>query len=214
MYLKKTWLFSVSLLLLCMTSATGYAQTLKDFFSDESTPLTYLGVDFSSAKVQGEVATATEIRDKFEPINSVIVNEAKKYDVADAFSRGSVTSDLSAVNKVNAATNTDKIKTDNTADMQQAGLKPEDISRKVKAYDLKGKKGIGLVFIMDGMSKADKEASMYVTLLDMATGKVLLTERMTGKAQGFGFRNYWAYTVYKVIKEIDNSKYKDWKKKG
>jgi len=91
-------------------------------------------------------------------------------------------------------------------------LKPEDIKKHVKSYDLSGKKGIGLVFVMEGMSKTNKEATMYVTLVDMASKKVLLSEQMTGKAQGFGLRNYWAYTVYKVLNAIDKGKYSDWKK--
>ena len=130
--------------------------------------------------------------------------------MADAFNRASVTNAPEAVNKVNAAADAAAMKTDNVSDL--GTLKPEDISKHVKSYDLSGKTGVGLVFIMDGMSKSNKEAAMYVTLINMANKKVLLTERLTGKAQGFGFRNYWAYTVYKVLHTIDTDKYKDWKK--
>jgi hypothetical protein len=196
----------------CLFTVNGHAQTLKEFFTNESTPLTYLGVDFSVTKVQGEAATPNEIHDKFEPINSVIITEVKKYNVAEAFKRGSVTNELDAVRKVNEAAKVDGLKTDNVADVTK-GLTPEEISKHVKSYQLSGKKGIGLVFIMDGMSKTNKEAYVYVTLLDLATKKVLLTERLTGKAQGFGFRNYWAYTIYKVLNTIDKGKYSDWKKK-
>jgi hypothetical protein len=34
---------------------------------------------------------------------------------------------------------------------------------------------------------------------------------MTAKAAGFGFRNYWAKTVYEVLDDIKKSKYKEWK---
>jgi hypothetical protein len=67
---------------------------------------------------------------------------------------------------------------------------------------------------MDGMSKTNKEAYVHATLIDLSTKKVLLTERFTGKAQGFGFRNYWAYTIYKVLNSIDHGKYKEWKNKS
>jgi hypothetical protein len=207
MYFKRHVLFFVSLLLF---TVAGNAQTLKEFFNNTATPLTYLGVDFSLVKVQGEAAGASEIKDKFEPINNVITTEVKKYEVAKAFERESVTNDLSAVNKVNDARSTDGLKKDNVSDLEP--LKPEDIKKHVKSYDLSGKKGIGLVFVMEGMSKTNKEATMYVTLVDMASKKVLLSEQMTGKAQGFGLRNYWAYTVYKVLNAIDKGKYSDWKK--
>lgn len=45
----------------------------------------------------------------------------------------------------------------------------------------------------------------------MASKKVLLTERMTAKAGGFGFKNYWVKTVFLVLEEIRKSKYKEWK---
>lgn len=195
--------------LLCSTGVQSYAQTLKEFFANTSTPLTYLGVDFSQAKIQGEAATPTEIKEKFEPINSVIITEAKKYDVTGSFKRSTaVTNYTDAVNKVNEDANVTQMKTDNVSDLGK--LTPEDISKHVKAYNLSGKSGIGLVFIVDGMSKTNKEATMYATLINMSTKKVLLTEKLTGKAQGFGFRNYWAYTIYKVLHTIDTGKYKDW----
>jgi hypothetical protein len=198
------------LLFVCFAALNGYAQTLKEFFANESTPLTYLGVDFSLTKVQGEAIISSEIKPKFEAINEVIITEVKKYDVADAFNRPSVTNYLDAVKAENDKINADQVKTDNVADVTTA-TKPDDIAKHVKSYNLSGKTGIGVVFIMDGMSKANKEASMYVVLLDMATKKVLLSNRLTGKAQGFGFRNYWAYTVYKVLDDIDKHEYKSWK---
>jgi hypothetical protein len=199
---------------LLLLSLATQAQTLKDFYNSDTIPLTYLGVDFSLAKVQGETAIASQMRDKFEEINNVIANEQKKYDIAGSFRRDRVINELSAVNKLNAARNTETLKVDDVAAMEKDSVKIADIAKHVKSYELSGKKGIGLVFIMDGMSKLDKEATMYVTLLNLSNKKVLFTERMTGKAQGFGFRNYWAYTVYKVLHSIDKDDYSDWKKEA
>ncbi|SFE15018.1 hypothetical protein SAMN05518672_104667 [Chitinophaga sp. CF118] len=210
MIIRKRYMYAcLSLLLLCLLNANSYGQTLKEFFNNKTIPLTYLGVDFTLAKVQGEVASANEIRDKFEAINTVIATEVKKYDVAGAFQRSTSTNELSMINKLNESASTEKMKTDNLSDLEK-NVKPEDVNKHVKAYDLSGKKGIGLVFIIDGMSKTNKEATMYVTLIDLASKKVLMAERMTGKAQGFGLRNYWAYTVYKVLNDIDKHKYSDW----
>jgi len=211
--LKKCLLASFAFVLVCLSAGRSHAQTLKEFFSDESTPLTYLGVDFSAAKIEGEAATPSEIVNKFEPINTVIVTEVKKYDVAGSFKRGSVINYLDAVAKVNAGVNPATVKANGVSDLEK-GLTTADIDKQVKTYNLSGKKGIGLVFIMDGMSKTNKEAYVYATLIDMSSKKVLLTERFTGKAQGFGFRNYWAYTIYKVLNSIDHGKYKEWKSKA
>ena len=211
--LKKCLLASFVLVFVCLSAENSQAQTLKEFFSNESTPLTYLGVDFSATKIEGETATAAEIVNKFEPINNVIVTEVKKYDVAGAFKRANVSNFLEAVQKLNEGVNPATIKVNGVADLEK-GLTPADIDKHVKKYDLHGQKGIGLVFIMDGMSKTNKEAYVYATLIDLSSKKVLLTERFTGKAQGFGFRNYWAYTIYKVLNSIDNGKYKEWKNKS
>lgn len=62
--------------------------------------------------------------------------------------------------------------------------------------------GVGLVFIAESYSKPEEAGAYYVTFIDLSTKKVLSTERMTGKAKGFGLRNYWAYTFYKVLQEI------------
>ncbi|GAA3940338.1 hypothetical protein GO495_09930 [Chitinophaga oryziterrae] len=211
MYFKRhMWCF-FSLLLLSLATR---AQTLKEFYNSDTIPLTYLGVDFSLAKVQGETAIASQMRDKFEEINNVVTNEPKKYDIAGSFKRTRVINELSAVNKLNAARNTETLKVDDVPAMEKDSVKIADIAKHVKSYELSGKKGIGLVFIMDGMSKTNKEAAMYVTLLNLSNKKVLFTERMTGKAQGFGFRNYWAYTVYKVLHSIDKDDYADWKKEA
>ncbi|SEW22840.1 hypothetical protein SAMN05428988_3369 [Chitinophaga sp. YR573] len=210
-YFKRHMYCLFSLLLLSLATQ---AQTLKDFYNNDTIPLTYLGVDFSLAKVQGETAVASQMRDKFEEINNVITNEQKKYDIAGSFRRDHVMNELSVVNKLNVARNTETLKVDDEAAMEKDSVKIADIAKHVKSYELSGKKGIGLVFIMDGMSKLNKEATMYVTLLNLSNKKVLFTERMTGKAQGFGFRNYWAYTVYKVLHSIDKDDYSDWKKEA
>jgi len=202
------------LFLLLLSGLATQAQTLKDFYNNDTIPLTYLGVDFSLAKVQGETAIASQMRDKFEEINNVVTNEPKKYDIAGSFKRDHVINELSAVNKLNTARNAETLKVDDVAAMEKDSIKIADIAQHVKSYELSAKKGIGLVFIIDGMSKTNKEATMYVTLLNLSNKKVLFTERMTGKAQGFGFRNYWAYTVYKVLHSIDKDDYSDWKKEA
>lgn len=188
------------------------AQTLKEFFNN-GTPITYLGVDFTQARVIGEAVTdANDIRDRFfSSINNVIVGEPKKYDLAATF-RAQVTTDVDAVKKRNAAINTETIKSGNTADFNR--LKPADIDKLVKGFDFGGKKGIGLLFVMDGMSKAEAAANVYVTLIDMSSKKVLLTDKVKGKAGGFGFRNYWVRPIYEVLKDINDHKYREWKQKA
>jgi hypothetical protein len=188
-------------------NTNSYGQTLKEFFKDKNVPLTYLGIDFSAATIEGEPA-ANELHDKFELMNNVVIVEVKKYDVGGAFKRDSCKNDIDMVDKLNQASSLKK--TNDVGDLEKNSLKPDDIKQHVKAYDLSGKKGIGLVFIIDGMSKTNKKTTMYVTLIDLAKKKVLLAERMTGSTGGFGLRNYWLSPVFKVLNDIDKHEYNDW----
>lgn len=195
-----------------LLALAGRAQSLKTFFNEETTPLTYLGVDFTNAKVIGESVVPADMRDRLFPaINAVIMNEPKKYDLSGAFHR-QVTVDITSTDKRNQNVDVTAIKSENVADFNH--LEAVDMAAAVKKLDLNGKKGIGLLFVMEGMSKPQKEASMYVVLIDMESEKVLLAERLTAKAQGFGFRNYWAYTVYKVLEDIRKHQYSAWKAKN
>ncbi len=53
---------------------------------------------------------------------------------------------------------------------------------------------------------------MWVTFFDIASKTVLLTEKMSGKAGGAGFRNYWARAYYNVMDKIQKKEYLKWKK--
>lgn len=189
-----------------------FSQTAKGIFNS-GTPITYLGVDFTQARLINDAgASATDLKEKHFPgINQVVINEPKKYDLEKTF-KTTVTSDISVTEKVNATLDADKIKSSSSSDENR--LTAADIQNAVNQYDLTGKKGVGVVFIMEGLNKAGAKGSMYVTFIDMATKKVLLTERMVGKAGGFGYKNYWAKSVYEVLEDIKKSKYKEWQTKN
>lgn len=208
---KLNWL--IAALLFCGISTTSYSQTLKDVFTNSEAPITYLGVDFSKAKLLAP-GNPDEIRNRlYTAINYVVINEPKKYDIKGAFHKSNVINDITAVNAKNEKANINEILSTNSADYNR--FKESDISAIVKDLDLSGKTGIGLVFVVEAMRKVDKDAdaSVWATLIDMKTKQVLLTERMTGKAGGIGFRNYWASSIKNVIESIDKKKYKEWQSK-
>jgi hypothetical protein len=122
--------------------------------------------------------------------------------------KSSIASDLSFVMEKNAKADVAKLLSSSSADDNRFSKSTiEDI---VKGYNFGGKKGVGMMFIMESMNKTASQGSMYVTFIDMGSRKVLYTERMSGKAGGFGFRNYWVKPVYEVIEKIDKTKYKEW----
>lgn len=178
---------------------------------DYKEPVTWLGLDFSSLKFikADEVITDSELQTKYFPgWNELILNEPKKYDIAKATGRSSVENNIAAVTAINGKAKADFI-TDNTAAFQH--LDNAKVKQMVKKYDLKGKSGIGLVFIVEAMDKTRKEASVWVTFIDMSTKEVLLSQPVTGESGGFGFRNYWAASINKILKAMP-ANMRIWKK--
>lgn len=196
---------------------TGFAQTAKEFFSTTETPLTYLGIDYYKARLINDPGSnnTSDIKNRlFNSMNQVVVAEPKNYNITGAFNRSNnVSNDLDAVTERNEKTNADDITSNDPADFSR--LTENDITAEAKALNLKGKSGVGLVFIMEGMKKEEKKSygSVWVVLLDMKTKKVLLAERLEQEAAGFGFRNFWVSIIKKSIIEINKKKYKDWKEK-
>jgi hypothetical protein len=204
------------LLLICATSS--FSQTLKDFFSNSSTQLTYLGIDYTkNLFFKNPDANPTDIRDKYYTgINDLVVKEQydKSYDIGAAFNRkNTISIDLSAVTATNKKIDAANIVSRKKSDFER--LTETDIKNCVEALPLEGKEGIGLVFIMEGMKKISGKGygSVWITLIDMKTKEVLITERVVHEADGFSFRNYWTSVIRRAIIEIDWSKYKEWKKK-
>jgi hypothetical protein len=194
-----------------LTVTTVTAQTAKDVF-DKSVKISYLGIDFTRTKLIGEAAAKEDlvVENNFPDINQKVVNEPKRYDLAGAFGRDEISTDIGPTNKRNAKIDPDKLKSDNSDDYQL--LKPEDISSLVKGFDFNGKTGIGLIFFMEGMNKTKKEVSIYVTFVDMKAKKVLFTERVEGKlGMAFGFSNTYLSGIKKAVEDIEKKKFKEWK---
>ena len=200
---------------LVITSQNMVAQSMKDVFVNGAIPLFYYGIDFTQARVINDAAAnATDIRDRqFPGINNVVVNEPKKFDLNGAFHKSNIDHNLSAVQSRNKKIKVEAIKSTNASDYNR--LKVADIDKLVKGFDFGAidNKVVGLLFIVDGMSNANKTATIWVTFVDVKTKKVLHTERMEGNASGFGFRNYWSSTIRNVLGQIEQKKYSEWKSK-
>ncbi len=117
----------------------------------------------------------------------------------------SVHTDLKAVDASNAKAGPSQIeRVDGTRDekVKATHITEADIAKTVRAYELKHNQGLGLVFIMDRLVKAQETGCMYVVFFDIATRKVALSERVCAGAGGMGFRNYWFRPVKDVVKKL------------
>jgi hypothetical protein len=212
---KLNWLIALLLMLGCSTQS--FSQTIKDFFSNTETSITYLGIDYYKARLINDPGSnnTSDIKNRlFNSMNQIVVDEPKNYDITGAFNRSNnVSNDLTAVTARNEKTIAGELESNKASDFNR--LTEADIAAEVKTLTLKDKSGVGLVFIMEGMKKEEKKSygSVWVVLFEMKTKKVLMAERMEQEAAGFGFRNFWVSIIKKSIIEINKKKYKDWKSK-
>ncbi|MEO6316907.1 MAG: hypothetical protein ABIU63_11595 [Chitinophagaceae bacterium] len=206
--------FFMSFIFVLLLSQTAFSQTLKEFFSSSETKALYLGLDFTQARlIDDATANEMDIRDRqYNGINDLVVSETKKFDLNKAFHKSNIDHDLGFVARRNTKADAEKIKSTNTSDFHR--FKDNDISSLVKGFDFGDKTGLGILFVVEAMSKSAKAAAIWVTFIDMKAKKVLYTERMEEKTgMSFGFRNYWATSVKKLIDNIEDHKYKEWKNK-
>ncbi|MFN8284228.1 MAG: hypothetical protein U0U67_13500 [Chitinophagales bacterium] len=209
---KLTSLFAFILIFAFSVTNNVKAQTVKDIFSDE-TPVTYFGVDFSNAKFYGDPGTVdgVEMVGLLKKINDLIIKEyEKKYNIALALKRNTVNLDISLTDKLNAGISAGKFITSNPGDINK--LDESAIKKIVAKYKTSGK-GIGMVFIVDNMDKPKNETTAWVTFFSLSSKKVILSEKMSGKAAGFGFRNFWTRPIYDMIKDIQMTYSSKWSTK-
>jgi len=198
----------LSLAFVCL-SLISFAKGGSDVINSDK-PITWLGLDLSHARFIGDATqykdlgdvTGAEIRDKYAPgWNDLFIKEQKKYDVAKYVRRDEVKYAIGVTERVN--NNINKSFFSNDPD-DYSHLTESDIKNAVKKYDFKGEKGVGYVIIIEGMSKGKEAATGWITFVDMSNKSVLETRRVTGKAGGFGFRNYWAKAFFNILKETNN----------
>jgi hypothetical protein len=202
----------IILSLLVLASGTfAKAQDAKSALS--ATEIVWFGLDFTKAKFVGGfdqvggagVATGSDMKTKWIPgWNALILNEPQHFDFKKSFRKDNVVYDLKSMNELNS-----KIDVDACMAYNEGKIEMSEIDGMVKKYkaDVK-KEGIGVSFIIENFNKGTQMADVYVTFFDIASKKVLICEKVSGKAMGIGMRNYWAGAIKAILKQIDATEYK------
>ena len=176
------------LVLLCMISAIALnAQTSK------STNYVY-GVDYTHTKVFAADESIADFTKAFEGINMLLLSESDKYDFTRVLGK-TANIVIEPIMKITAIADYDNMMTlsniydePNTAEI-------------VRNYELPQTEGTGVVMIAKFLDKPNARATYDIVVFDIATRKILQEREVIGVAEGFGLRNYWARTVYNVIKK-------------
>ncbi len=203
-------LYVLAFILLFGAAGTYAQNTMQGLFSG-NTKLTFLGIDFTNAKYVGAAGFTDPGAIKNQHIkswNSLLVLEPKKYSLQGSFKikdDSRYETNIDDLTKINTTAEVESNITE-----EQHSLSEADVRKIVSGYKLAPSEGVGVAYIAENLDKNKEEFTAWVTFIDLATKKVLHTERIVSKPGGFGFRNYWAGAVYKLNKSIESKYYRDW----
>lgn len=155
----------------------------------------YYGVDFSKTKVFGADETGYEFKAAFDRINYLVIHEWSKYDPERFLRKRIVTTDISVAQLGNDAIDPFEIKTTSS----RYSLTEEDFAEMVSVYNIAEEEGTGLVIVGGFLNKMAETGTFYIVYFDIASREVLQTERLLGRAKGFGLRNHWAGALYSAL---------------
>jgi len=192
---------------------SSYGQDVREFFTSLEAEVEFVGLDFSQAKMVGLSAknAPDEIQvNYFRAWNDLLMQERQKYDVNRAFMKRSIDYNFKIVNRLNK-----KIKpVDLLTDLSPQSFSARKLQAIVTCYDTKEMKSkYGLSFIVHSFNQFRERAYVYVVIFDVRTKRILFSAQTSGDAGGFGFRNYWARTIYNILENIRDYKFKKWKSK-
>lgn len=188
----KTSLPAFVLILILNTSS--YAQDKEKAMNEPS--VTWYGIDFSLARF----TNITEdpdlfVKQYFNAINQLVPDEPDKYDLKEYFNKEDASISLDQVTERNG--NVDPA---TLVISEPYEISPADVQAVIRSYNTPDQNGMGLVFVAENLNKDTSRGSYYVCFFNTGTKDIVDARRITGKAAGFGVRNYWAGSVYNVMK--------------
>ena len=156
----------------------------------------FFGVDYSLVKVYGANETAEQFHYIFERINDLIVDEVEKYNPSPLLKKKVY---AISVNEVNEKIQKMDISNIITSE-KNVSLTREDLQKAVQSLAIEPEEGVGVVFVGELLSKTNDMGYYHIVFFDMENKQIIETYKGQGKSGGFGLRNYWASTIYKMIK--------------
>jgi hypothetical protein len=211
--MKKQFILVSFLLISVITNS----QTAKDLFNSSNVKVNWLGVDFSHVKLIGDFSqfygtgskSNAQIRDVyFSGWNNIILAEPAKYDIKGMLRLSEIYYDIDMIMEINSTAKIEDLESYNNPNYSK-----KDIEGFISSYKIENSEGIGVLLVAECLNKNAEEAYFHFVAINMITKEILIYERLRGEPMGIGLRNYWAGSVYSVIKDIKKKHYKIWKKR-
>ena len=188
----------IPLLFLVLSNYISFAQSTPDAKVFEAEEFIWCGLDYSKLKCIGYdgFADPYDIKNRyFASWNMLMLAEREKYNFQHAYQKSHQFEDLSVVNRRNDLPDPDELVIN-----EAYSLKENDIKEIISDYDLQNtKEGLGLVYIVESLSKVKSEAVINVVFFDIATKEVLWSKKYSNYPRGFEFRNFWAKPIHATI---------------
>ncbi len=188
------------------TTLSMNAQTSKDIYSPGKYPMYWLGIDFSTLKLVDIYDQSPEkIQEVYlKSLNHLMVTERTKFSVENMFYRPTVEYTIEKTDSI-----IDLIEPKQLLSNKATTLSDEELEKVISAYNFSDKEqGIGVMLIAEYFNKTLQEASYVLVAINTVDNTIIFKERYLTKAVGFGFRNYWAGSIYEVFKSTKKSYYK------
>lgn len=151
------------------------------------------GVDFSKVKVYASNDSPEKFVQAFKDINILFISENDKYSFYRILNNKAELRIDPMLKKLSNCDYPDLI----TLDSEYGDINCAEI---IKDYNLSQKEGVGVVLIAKLLNKPLERAIYDLVIFDISTRNILYIKEVAGEASGFGLRNYWAGSIYDILR--------------
>ena len=211
--MKKLCLLIIAQIILITGSFAQKTFTSADVFTEKS--IVWFGLDFTHCKFIGQPTIHGNfykspdfvVKNYFYDWNMIPLKEGEKYDIGKAFDKNYIYFDIDTVLARGKRYNSDSL----IAFSNVYTLSAYSFQEIIQSYKGIATEGIGIVYLVESYNTINELATYYCVVFDVATKKILLQEKITGRPQGGTIKTYWAGAFHEAL-EKNGKVYKKWKK--
>lgn len=183
--MKKILLFAVAILF----ATIGQSQNKN---KKETIKVDFYGVDFSAVNVVGAAETEEKFMTAFAAINQLLVSEQSKYDVGKFLKF-----DVQSLDIDHAVSQIYKLKDVKFKDNKDPKISLKEV---IKSYPVT--QGKVLLIVAKELNKNQNRGVFTAVVFDGNDKQIIYEQEFSGKAGGFGLRNFWAGALYNGLKAV------------
>ena len=203
--MKKNTLILLTLILLISTLTHAQKFPYQTYMSSD---VTYLGLDFTHARMVDTYAfpDAQNLQGTLlYQWNHMVTSEPDKYNIPKYFGKPTIVVNLDIMDERNRNIDASTLIQENPYTFNQ-----DEIPQIVKTIDFGDIKGLAMFYVVVSYNKVALIGSYYLVLYDIDNSEILFVKSYNAKPKGFGLRNFWAKTYYKVLKATSSDRTSIW----